>query len=294
MFALYLNFLNKMRTLVILLSIIAAMAGCTPVRVTESVQVPEVEKTREAKLLTAFFGLDNGLNLKALRISRKAYKKDGMPLVFSQELNPKTMQASDFEITTKSGSKHTPVAVSLLPANEAFELRTVLLIGEYGSAKNPPVTVKIVGDLMSRSGKNFKGQSIKVIPLEEGPILSYAEYFTFDKDYPYVRKGRGCDCPKDKTKMVVKVVWAGGVRAVDKGQLGANELKDFEVTMVQGNDTLKVKPFQLADLKDNDNNIDLCLKETGVPIWVKVNANIAIDPRGDKNPQTQIKVVSRW
>jgi hypothetical protein len=57
---------------------------------------------------------------------------------------------------------------------------------------------------------------------------------------------------------------------------------------------LKVKPFQLADLKDNDNNIDLCLKETGVPIWVKVNANIAIDPRGDKNPQTQIKVVSRW
>ena len=86
--------------------------------------------------------------------------------------------------------------VTLLPANEEFELRTVLMIGDYGDhPDNEPVRVEIVGDLMSRSGQNYKGQHARVIPLEEGPILSYAEYFTFDKDYPYVEKGRGCDCP---------------------------------------------------------------------------------------------------
>ena len=147
---------------------------------------------------------------------------------------------------------------------------------------------------MSRSGQNYKDQIVRVIPLEEGPILSYSEYFTFDKDYPYVEKGRGCDCPKEETQMVVRTVWAGGVRALNGNELGQNEINDFEVTLVQGKDTLLISPYQLADLADNDNNIDLCLKEFGIPILVKVNGNIAIDPRGDQNPETKVKVVSRW
>jgi hypothetical protein len=130
--------------------------------------------------------------------------------------------------------------------------------------------------------------------LEEGPILSYAEYFTFTEDYPYVEKGRGCDCPRDVTKMIVTVVWSGGVRDVNGDELGPNELGDFYVTMVDGSDTIIVNPFQLADLADNDNNIDLCLKEDGIPIFVQVNENIAIDPNDDKNPPTEIKIVSRW
>ncbi|MCH6236025.1 hypothetical protein [Cognataquiflexum rubidum] len=61
----------------------------------------------------------------------------------------------------------------------------------------------------------------------EGPILSYAEYFTFTEDYPYVEWGNGCDCPKEKTKQVIKAVWSGGVRAVNGEELGQNELDDF-------------------------------------------------------------------
>ncbi len=257
--------------------------------------VPEIDKTREAKILTAFFGLDNGLTFRARAIYRKAQGKDGMPLVFSHELDPKTLQGADFAVTTKNGTVHIVEAASFLPANEEFELRTVLLIGEYGNhPDNPPVSVEVVGDLMARTGQNFKGQSIKVIPLEEGPILSYAEYFTFDEKYPYIKKGKGCDCPKEETKMVVKVVWAGGVRAVNGKELGDNELNDFVVTLVNGSDTIKVTPFKLADLGDSENNIDLCLKQSGIPILVEVNENIAIDPNDDKNPKTQVKVVSRW
>ncbi len=257
--------------------------------------IPEIDKTREPKILTAFFGLDNGLTFRARAIYRKAQGKDGMPLVFSHELDPKTLQGADFAVTTKNGKVFVVEAASFLPANEEFELRTVLLIGEFGNyPDNPAVSVEVVGDLMARTGQNFKGQSIKVIPLAEGPILSYAEYFTFDEKYPYIKKGKGCDCPKEETKMVVKVVWAGGVRATNGKELGANELKDFVVTLVNGTDTTKVNPFTLADLGDSENNIDLCIKESGIPILIQVNEGIAIDPNNDKNPAAKIKVLSRW
>ncbi|MDT0605957.1 hypothetical protein [Croceitalea rosinachiae] len=260
-----------------------------------STTIPEIDKKREPKILTAFFGLDNALNQRSRLLYKDAPDQDGMPLVFSHELDPSTLESSDFQVTTQSGQVFQVEYATLLPANEEFELRTVLLIGEYGNhPDNPPVSVTIIGDLMSRTGFNFKGQTIKVIPLEEGPILSYAEYFTFDQDYPYIEEGRGCDCPLEETQLVVKAVWSGGVRATNGDELGLNELNDFEVTLVQEADTLIVTPFLFADLEDNDNNIDLCLIESGTPLKLKVNKNVTIDPRGDKNPKTQIEIKSRW
>ncbi|NJL77412.1 MAG: hypothetical protein HC892_22640 [Saprospiraceae bacterium] len=94
--------------------------------------------------------------------------------------------------------------------------------------------------------------------------------------------------------MVVKVVWSGGVRAINGEELGENEMDDFIVTLVNGSDTIQVTPFKLADLGDNENNIDLCLNQSGIPILVQVNENIAIDPNNDKNPRTEVKVLSRW
>ena len=267
---------------------------CNSFEVKLSNSILGIDKTSEAIVLTAFFGLDNALPLQSAVLYSKAPGKDGMPVVFSQEIDPETLDSTDFEITSANGTRFGVEFVTLRPANEEYELRTVLLIGEFGNhPDNPPISVKIIGDLNSYSGNNYRGQSVSVIPLDEGPVLSYAEYFTFTEDYPYVEKGRGCDCPREETQMIVRTVWAGGVRAVNGNELGQNQLNDFKVTMVQGLDTIIVKPFQLADLNDNDNNIDLCLKESGIPILVKVNENIAIDPRGDKNPITKAKINSR-
>lgn len=94
--------------------------------------------------------------------------------------------------------------------------------------------------------------------------------------------------------MVVRTVWSGGVRAVNGKELGANELSSLTVNMIIEEDTLEVHPFMLADLGDNDNNIDLCLDQEGIPISVRAEAGIAIDPRDDVNPATTIEVVSRW
>ena len=263
-------------------------------RIKLSDTIPPIDKTREAKVLTAFFGLD-ALPMQSIMLYRKAIGKNGMPLVFSQEVNPETLDASDFEVITKDGESHEVEFVTLKPANEEFELRTVLFIGEYGThPDNPPVLVYIKGELMSRSGQSYQGQSVAVIPLPDGPTISYAEHFVIDDDYPYVKSGSGCDCPKEETEQVVRAVWAGGVRAIDGKELGDRELNSFRVTLVHEGDTLVVNPFKLADLKDNDNNIDLCLQQKGTPILVEADANIAIDPRGDANPETSREVVSRF
>ncbi|MEL6695919.1 MAG: hypothetical protein AAFP89_06740 [Bacteroidota bacterium] len=289
---------------IILLLCVELFNGCNQVATSNnrnprklylSDSVPEIDKTRETKILTAFFGLDDALPQRARFIYANASGKDGMPLVFSHELDPSTLNGADFAVTTQDGSLFEVEAASFLPANEEFELRTVLLIGDYGSyPDNQPISVKVVGDLMTRSGQNFKGDSVKVIPLEEGPVLSYAEYFKIDEAYPYIETGDGCDCPKSETERVVKAVWSGGVRALSGEELGENEKNVFTVTLVDGTDTLKVHPFQLADLGDNENNIDLCLKEKGIPMLVEVAENVAIDPNDDPNPQTQVQVVSRW
>ena len=257
--------------------------------------VPDIDKKREARVLTAFFGRDSDLPLQSIGLYIKAPGKDGMPLVFSQEVDPSTLDNTDFLVTTQDGTIFDVEYVTLKPASEEFELRTVLMIGEYGDhPENPPVSVEIVGDLMSRSGQDYKGQIVEVIPLPEGPVISYAEHFVIDDDYPYIKRGRGCDCPKEETEMVVRATWSGGVRALNGGELGDNELESFEVTMVQGSDTIKTKPFKLADLKDNDNNLDLCLKEIGIPVLVEVKANTAIDPNDDPNPLNRQAIISRW
>lgn len=260
-----------------------------------SEKIPPIDKTREAKMLSAFFGLDNGLPPRSRLIWKGAPGKDGMPIVFSHEIDPQTLDASDFQVTTQKGDVFEVEHASYRPAVEAFELRTLLLIGEYGNyPDNEPLEVAIVGDLKSRDGQNLKGQKITVTPLLEGPFISYAEYFKIDEDYPYVEEGGGCDCPISETEVVVRAVWSGGVRSKVGEEIGEAERKHFHVQLKVGQDTIEVNPFQIADLNDNENNIDLCLKEVGVPIAVRADANIAIDPNDDLNPVTEIEVLSRW
>ena len=211
-------------------------------------------------MLSAFLGLDNALNAKSRLIWRKAPGKDGLPIVFSHEIDPATLDATDFQLKTQQGDIRGVEFVSYKPAVEEFELRTILLIGEYGEyPDNEPIEVEIVGELKTRDGQELKGKKIAVTPLEEGPFISYAEYFKIDNKYPYVEKGNGCDCPKSTTETVVRTVWSGGVRSKEGKELGEAELNNFHVMLVHENDTIEVHPFQLADLNDNEINIDLCI-----------------------------------
>lgn len=172
---------------------------------------------RQAGLISAFYGLDDALPKAADRgIWPGAGGTDGMPVIFSHEVDYKTMQMGDFRVTTASGKVGEIVAVTLAPADDKGELRTVLFAGSYGSIDDQPVKVEIVGNLLSIDGTlNFKGASVDVTPLEEDPTMVLAEIvpedeWDIDKEASPLPWGGGSGCATG-TKQVVRVTWSGGV-----------------------------------------------------------------------------------
>ena len=51
-----------------------------------------------------------------------------MPVVLSHTVNPDSLQAEDFSVVRQSGATSTPMCVTLRPAGDMDENRTVLLI----------------------------------------------------------------------------------------------------------------------------------------------------------------------
>ena len=102
-------------------------------------------------------------------------------------LDASSLSETDFEVLDSFGNIHTPICAFLAPANENGENRTVLLLGEFGTAvTNPPVQVRVVGDLFTTD--TFSGESdcseitnlngittTNVIPLDDGPSLFFAQ-----------------------------------------------------------------------------------------------------------------------
>ncbi|MDE0113306.1 MAG: hypothetical protein OXI87_21270 [Albidovulum sp.] len=137
-------------------------------------------EAQSAYLISAFFGLDGDLPRSAnFGICAGAGGADGMPVVFSREIDLATLQAGDFQVRTKSGRTGSQTCVTLLPAIDEGELRTVLLVGDLGSAdSDPPVRVKIIGNLHSiDQALNFRGAEVDVTPLAQGPSLFFQKSF---------------------------------------------------------------------------------------------------------------------
>ena len=250
-----------------------------------------------AELLSAFYGLDNDLPARLnIFIHPEAGGKDGMPVVFSHELDVSSMQAGDFKVTLASGAVGTLNCVTLAPANDPGELRTVLLVGEYGDPDNQPVRVEIVGNLLSIDRKvNFKGKRIGVIPLEAGPSMAWAEIVPRDqweisKKPTLLPLGGGSGCAPG-TELVVRVTWEGGITKPGGAEIDDEERRLYQVLVQNPDGTITtVTPFALADMGDNDNNHRLCLDTPGVPLSVSFPGGYITDPRDDLNPSTTITV----
>lgn len=275
---------------------LADVTSLEPTDTTANAGLSRQNGDQSADLLSAFFGLDNGLPRLASRaICRGAFGKDGMPVIFSTEIDHTTMQAGDFRVITASGAVGQMQCVTLLPATDGGELRTVLLVGEFGTAEtDPPVSVEIVGHLHAIDGKlDFRGASIDVTPLPPGPTLVMAEIA--DPTAPDLGLGQrrtdGDDCPSDGIAQAVRVVWAGGVVLANGDEPGDAERDLYRVTVRAADGTERdVTPDALADLGDGDNNHLLCLGTADTPISVAFPAGIFVDPNKDLNPETEVAV----
>ena len=161
-------------------------------------------------LVSAFFGLDNALP-SLLLCNQQGGLLDGMPVNFKFPLDASSLSETDFEVLDRLGNIHAPICVSLAPANENGENRTVLLLGEFGTAvTNSPVEVRVVGDLFTTdtlSGesvcsaiKNLNGiTTTNVIPLADGPSLFFAQRIN----------GNLNEC--NSGTQTVQVAWNGGI-----------------------------------------------------------------------------------
>jgi len=262
---------------------------------TEDLSLPRESGGQSAELLSAFFGLDNALPFLSRLICRRAPGKDGMPVIFSTEIDHTTMQAGDFRVTTASGETGRIQCVTLLPATDAGELRTVLLVGEFGSAEtDPPEQVEIIGHLHSIDRTlDFQGARIDVTPLSPGPSIVMAEIV--DPAAQDLGLGRrrtdGTDCPAEGIRQAVRVVWAGGVTLENGDEPGDAERDLYRVTVRAEDGTERdITPVALADLGDGDNNHLLCLDTAHMPVSVSFPAGVLTDPNGDLNPATTINV----
>ena len=245
-----------------------------------------------ARPLSAFFGLDNALPGMANLLCPGAAGQDGMPIVLSHTVDAETVQAEDFRIVTRSGSERTPICSTLRPANDPGELRTVLLIGEFGDATNdPPARVLVVDDLFSDGVAgdpvNFRGTETSVTSLDAGPSLVLAEVVPKDR---WSAESRGSSCPAG-VQQLVRATWAGGVRLPGGDDPGDAERVLYRVTVERTDGSSdEVVPAALADLGDNDNNHLLCLDTSAPAVSVSFPGGHFVDPNQDLNPDTQVAV----
>lgn len=246
----------------------------------------DTRASTDSDLVSAFFGLDDSLPVMAAAICLEAPGRDGMPLVFRRAVDGTTLDASDFEVERASGVRSRPLCATLLPANEADELRTVLLIGDLADAEDAPIAVSVTGALTALDGTDLLGmRAERVVALEAGPSLALAERAP-QPDPELGRTGRGGGCPLG-TMQVVTVTWEGGVTVPGVGDVGDAQRAAYTVSLEDGT---SVSPISFADGMDNDNVQDLCIDSAVRATRVSVRENTVVDPRGDLNPATSIDV----
>ena len=230
------------------------------------------------RILSAFHGLDALPDRASLICPTMVGGTDGIPVVFSVQLDITSIVETAFRVERADGGRVTPLCASLAPALEPLELRTVLLAGNFGSDSAPPRAIEVVGPIYDLDGNDLTGlQTNTVIPLESGPELVLAERFTPDTP------GLVGECPAD-TLQVIQLTWNGGVHSIGHATLGDEERLGTTVTLVDGS---LVHPIALAD-DDPDNHILACLNSDIPARSVRIAAGLFEDPGADPNDETQI------
>ena len=251
-------------------------------------------KSSPPTLLSAFFGLDNAMPFAINILCFGAAGDDGMPVVLSHRISSDSLRPEQFQITTRSGQLRTPECATLRPAGDPGERRKVLLIGEFGNADtDPPEVVTIVEDLLPDMAAplNFKGQSVEVTPLSEGPSMVLAE--SVDREEWAVDR-RGTQCPSEGVRQIIRVTWNGGVRLANRDEPGDAEKGLYSIKMEpEQGESYITHPIAIAELGDNDNHHFLCLDTDDKASAVSFPSGHFIDPNRDLNPDTSVMLEPR-
>ncbi len=256
----------------------------------ESSPTEPQEQVNQDTLVSAFFGLDNAL--PSILCTQPGNQLDGMPVNFKYPLDAATLSGSDFEVVDSLGNIHIPMCAVLAPANENGENRTVLLLGEFGTAvTNPPVEVRVVGDLLTIdiiSGEsacseivNLNGISTtNVIPLADGPSLFFAQRID----------GNLNECSSGT--QTIQVAWNGGITPYISDDNESDLFQYYIGYSESAGDLVPHVPISIADINDNDNFHQLCFSTSDEIVKISMMANTVEDPNHDPNLYSEIDVSS--
>ena len=220
----------------------------------------------------------------------------GTTLDYLEHYNAKLEEGSvwknDFEVVDSLGYIHIPMCAVLAPANENGENRTVLLLGEFGTAvTNPPVEVRVVGDLFTidtLSGEsvcsaiiNLNGiTTTNVIPLADGPSLFFAQRID----------GNLNEC--NSGTQTIQVAWDGGITPYISGDTESDLFQYYIGYSDSSGVLIPHIPISIADIDDNDNFHQLCFSTNDEIVKISMMANTVEDPNHDPNLYSEIDVSS--
>jgi hypothetical protein len=248
------------------------------------------EQVEQDTLVSAFFGLDNAL--PSILCNQLGSLLDGMPVNFRFPLNSSSLSGTDFEVVDSLGNIHIPMCAVLAPANENGENRTVLLLGEFGTAvTNPPVEVRVVGDLFTidiLSGEsvcsaiiNLNGiNTTNIIPLANGPSLFFAQRID----------GNLNEC--NSGTQTIQVAWDGGITPYISGDIESDLFQYYIGYSDSSGVLIPHIPISIADIDDSDNFHQLCFSTSDEIVKISMMANTVEDPNHDPNLYSEIDVSS--
>jgi hypothetical protein len=198
---------------------------------------------------------------------------EGLPVVLSRQVDAETLDASDFVVTTSSGTTAAPTCARLAPADEDDELQTVLLVGELGSNEDPSARISITGELLAVGGTDLSGlETDDIDTFEDGPELVLAKVGPA-QEY----------CRSLGSTAEIQTTWQGGVTGPQNSEPGADQLAGFTVADV-GGALFPILGFD--DLGDDDNYVVVCIPAGLTPATLEVRAATLFDPTNNPNPET--------
>ena len=208
----------------------------------------DASQTQNSSILSAYHGLDQLPLVASVLCGFNVAGDDGMPVVFSTQLNVDSVDPESFLVTRSDGEVVVPNCATLTQPM-SLELRTVLLTGDFGTFGETPLRVEVTGPLLTIDGESLLGLSTEdITPLEDGPRVVLAERFTRNP-------GLAEECP-DGT--------AGPSSSPGRKRDGPRQRRTREDqrlgTLVLLEDGTTVNPVALVD-DDPDNHVLACLAE---------------------------------
>ena len=203
----------------------------------------------------------------------------GMPVVFDVEIEgtpePGDFLVDYFDRLGRTRRVH-PDCVSLAPADEEYEDRTVLVVGDFGDGSaitRVAVTEAGPGEaahLVSESGELLDGLFVEGADISNIGVteeLVYAEVLPLEE--------LGVDCADvvlgaGQVLVAVQTTWNGGVTGVDGTPID-EDMWPEDYSVVFADDPTPVIPDVLDDRNDVDNNHVLCFArdaDAGAPLTV--------------------------